>query len=148
MGAFRAPGLSALFLRAVIVVAALVASVSLQVCPLLAADSAAQSPGMLSVVRLQLKWKHQFQFAGYYAAVEKGYFAKEGLSVQLIEGVPGFTPSERLFTGQADYAVDSTAILLLRQKGVKVVALAAVFQHSPNILLTRRDSGLTTPQSL
>nr|WP_272881492.1 ABC transporter substrate-binding protein [Fundidesulfovibrio soli] len=135
-------------MRAAAALVALVACVSVQVIPVLAADKAAQSPVSLSDVRLQLKWKHQFQFAGYYAAVEKGFFAKEGLNVQLIEGFPGFAPSERLFTGQADYAVDTTAILLERQKGAKVVALAAIFQHSPNILLTRRDSGLTTPQSL
>ncbi|MFP5223757.1 MAG: ABC transporter substrate-binding protein [Acidobacteriota bacterium] len=113
-----------------------------------ASDSKNISHGQPSLIRLQLKWKHQFQFAGYYAAIEKGFFAREGLRVELIEGVPGFTPSERLFTGEADYAVDSTAILLQRQKGRKVVALAVIFQHSPNILLTRRDKSLTTPQSL
>ncbi len=113
-----------------------------------ASDSKNTSHGQPALVRLQLKWKHQFQFAGYYAAIEKGFFTREGLRVELIEGVPGFTPSERLFTGQADYAVDSTAIILQRQKGWKVVALAAIFQHSPNIVMTRRDSGLTTPQSL
>ncbi|WP_243312857.1 ABC transporter substrate-binding protein [Fundidesulfovibrio agrisoli] len=147
-GASPGAGLSALILRAVMVIAVLFASLPLQASPLLAAEPSNSPPGLLTDVRLQLKWKHQFQFAGYYAAVTKGFFAKEGLNVQLVEGVPGLTPSERLFTGQADYAVDSTAILLLRQKGVKVVALAAIFQHSPNILLTRRDSGLTTPQSL
>ncbi|WP_243358726.1 ABC transporter substrate-binding protein [Fundidesulfovibrio terrae] len=119
-------------------------------CPLAAraADAPGDAQPSPNTVRLQLKWKHQFQFAGYYAAVEKGFFAKEGLRVELIEGQPGLTPSERLFTGQADYAVDSTSILLQRQEGRKVVALAAVFQHSPNILLTRRDKGLGTPQSL
>jgi len=114
----------------------------------LASDTKSSSHGQPALVRLQLKWKHQFQFAGYYAAIEKGFFTREGLRVELIEGVPGLTPSERLFTGQAEYAVDSTAIILQRQKGRKVVALAAIFQHSPNIVMTRRDSGLTTPQSL
>jgi len=113
-----------------------------------ASDSKSTTHGQLAPIRLQLKWKHQFQFAGYYAAIEKGFFAREGLRVELLEGVPGFTPSERLFTGQAEYAVDSTAILLQRQSGWKVVALAAIFQHSPNIVMTRRDRGLTTPQSL
>ncbi len=36
-------------------------------------------------MRLQLKWVHQFQFAGYYAAIEQGYYAEEGLDVELIE---------------------------------------------------------------
>ena len=127
----------------------LLAACSLLCLPLAqAADQKEASHGQPSLVRLQLKWKHQFQFAGYYAAIERGFFAREGLRVELLEGVPGFTPSERLFTGQAEYAVDSTAILLQRHKGRKVVALAAIFQHSPNIVMTRRDSGLTTPQSL
>ena len=39
----------------------------------------------LEKVRLQLKWFHQFQFAGYYAAIEQGYYAEEGLDVELIE---------------------------------------------------------------
>jgi ABC-type nitrate/sulfonate/bicarbonate transport system substrate-binding protein len=42
----------------------------------------------IEVVHLQLPWKHQFQFAGYYAALEKGYYAKAGLSVVIHEGTP------------------------------------------------------------
>jgi ABC-type nitrate/sulfonate/bicarbonate transport system substrate-binding protein len=58
--------------------------------------------GGLTPVRLQLKWRHQFQFAGYYAAEAKGYFAREGLAVTFLESWPGLTPSEQLFTGAAD----------------------------------------------
>lgn len=102
----------------------------------------------LENVRLQLKWRHQFQFAGYYAAIEKGYFADEGLAVELIEGRPGFSPVDELLSNKADFAIDSPAVLIKRQQGMPLVVVAAIFQHSPTVIITRRDSGLATPQSL
>jgi len=99
-------------------------------------------------VRLQLKWRHQFQFAGYYAAIEKGYFRAEGLEVELVEGKPGLDPIAELLAGKVDFAIESPAVLVKRQQGHPLVVIAAIFQHSPNMILTRRDSGLFTPQSL
>lgn len=102
----------------------------------------------LDVVRLQLKWRHQFQFAGYYAAIAKGFYEREGLKVQLIEGYPGVVPTEEVLAERADFGVDSASILLHYSEGKPVVALAAVFQHSATVVLTRKDSGLFTPQDL
>ncbi|PKN40840.1 MAG: diguanylate cyclase [Deltaproteobacteria bacterium HGW-Deltaproteobacteria-18] len=99
-------------------------------------------------VRLQLKWRHQFQFAGYYAAVDQGYFEDEGLQVELLEGAPGLDPSASLVSGEADYAVDSPAILIKRQEGRPLVALAAIFQHSPNVMMTLKDAHLDSPHDL
>ncbi len=99
-------------------------------------------------VRLQLKWRHQFQFAGYYAAIAKGYFGDEGLTVELFEGRPGIHPVEELLAGRVDFAIDSPAVIIKRQQGMPLVAVAAIFQHSPTVVITRRDSGLNTPQSL
>ncbi|MDK9708934.1 MAG: EAL domain-containing protein [Desulforhopalus sp.] len=102
----------------------------------------------LQKVRLQLKWRHQFQFAGYYAAVEKGYFRDAGLEVELIEGRPGITPFAELLSGKVEFAIESPAIITKSQHGIPIVAIAAIFQHSPTIILTRADSGLTSPKSL
>lgn len=102
----------------------------------------------LETIRLQLKWRHQFQFAGYYAAIAKGYFRDEGLAVELIEGRPGFSPADELLAGKADFAIDSPAILIKRQQGIPLVAVAAIFQHSPTVIITRSDRSLPTPQSL
>lgn len=102
----------------------------------------------LERIRLQLKWYHQFQFAGYYAAIEKGYFRNEGLEVELIEGRPGFSPVDELLAGRADLAIDSPAVLIQRQQGKPIVALAAVFQHSPAVIMTLSANRLDTPQSL
>ena len=99
-------------------------------------------------VRLQLKWHHQFQFAGYYAAVEQGYFREAGLEVELLPARPGLISTESLFTGQAEYAVGSPSVLLERQQGHPLVVLATVFQHSATVLLVRKDSGLATPHDV
>jgi diguanylate cyclase (GGDEF)-like protein/PAS domain S-box-containing protein len=106
------------------------------------------STGLHKKIRLQLKWRHQFQFAGYYAAVEKGFFRDKGLDVQLIEGRPGINPVEELLSGKVDFIIDSPAVLIKRQQHMSLVVLAAIFQHSPEVIITQGDSGLTTPQSL
>ncbi len=99
-------------------------------------------------VTLQLKWKHQFQFAGYYAAIKKGYYPKEGLDVVLIEGKPGGNEVEDVLSGNANYGVGMSDILLSKFQGKPVVLLANIFQHSPVTLLTTRKSGYTSPQDL
>jgi len=99
-------------------------------------------------IRLQLKWRHQFQFAGYYAAVSQGYFREEGLEVEIVEGAPGLAPASTLLSGQAEFAVDSPAILIRRHQGEPLVALAAIFQHSPNVLMTLQGSRLDSPHDL
>ncbi|GAV20812.1 two-component system, sporulation sensor kinase C [Mariprofundus micogutta] len=101
-------------------------------------------------VRLHLKWKHQFQFAGYYMAFEKGYYAAEGLNVELAEGGPSHSLMEELMQGQTQYIVADTGALLHRAEGKPVVVLANIFQHSPVILLMRSDQGVSykTPADL
>lgn len=89
-------------------------------------------------VVLQLKWLHQFQFAGYYAAIEKGYYREAGLEVELREAVSGKDPMEEVVAGRADFGVGTTDILLMRDRGEKVVVLAAIMQHSPLALMARR----------
>jgi len=93
----------------------------------------------LEHVALQLKWSHAFQFAGYYAAVEKGYYREAGLDVQLLEATPGADPLESVLTNQAQYGVGTSSLLLARKAGKPVVVLAAIFQHSPLVLVARQD---------
>lgn len=102
----------------------------------------------LEKVRLQLKWQHQFQFAGYYAAVEQGYYREAGLEVELIEAVPERDPVQAVLTGEAEFGVGNSDLLLLRAAGHPVVVLAAIFQHSPLLLVTRAASGVTDLQGL
>ncbi|MEQ9328049.1 MAG: ABC transporter substrate-binding protein [Rhodospirillales bacterium] len=92
-------------------------------------------------VVLQLKWLHQFQFAGYYAAIEKGFYREAGLEVELREAKTGMDPMAEVIAGRADFGVGTTDILLMRDRGEPVVVLAAIMQHSPLALMTRRDGG-------
>ncbi|MEQ8350326.1 MAG: ABC transporter substrate-binding protein [Leptospiraceae bacterium] len=107
------------------------------------------APGaVLEPVRLQLKWKHQFQFAGYYAAVEKGFYREAGLDVEILEAQEGQETIERVLDGHAEFGVGTTDLVLMHQKGEPVVVLAVIFQHSPLALLLRKDSGIQTLHGL
>ena len=99
-------------------------------------------------VVLQLAWKHQFQFAGYYAALEKGYYRDAGLRVTLVQGGEGRFAREELLNGRAQYGVAGAELILHRAAGDPFVVLAPIFQHSPSILLTRADSAIASFQDL
>jgi len=90
-------------------------------------------------VALQLKWKHQFQFAGYYAAAEKGFYREAGFSVVLIEAAEGTDPIDEVLAGRAQYGVGASELALRRGQGQPIVVLAVVLQHSPLVLLARGD---------
>jgi diguanylate cyclase (GGDEF)-like protein/PAS domain S-box-containing protein len=108
--------------------------------PLYADAESGKAKSHDSVV-LQLKWKHQFQFAGYYAAKAQGYYEDAGLNIEIREH-QGRAPIEVLLSGGAQYAVSGADVVINRAKGYPVVALAAIFQHSPYALLVRADSGI------
>lgn len=93
----------------------------------------------LESVTLQLKWRHQFQFAGYYAALEQGYYREAGLDVQFVEATPATNVVDEVIAGRAHFGVGTSDLLLSRRRS-PVVALAVIFQHSPQILLAREDS--------
>ena len=88
-------------------------------------------------VALQLNWKHQFQFAGYYAAVEKGFYREAGFSVVLIEASAGIDPIDEVLAGRAQYGVGASELALRRGQGRPIVVLAAILQHSPLVILAR-----------
>ena len=100
------------------------------------------------VIKLQLKWLHQFQFAGYYMALEKGYYADSGLDVEIRQAGKGVNPIEALLKGEVDYAVSGSDALIAKSQGKPVVALAAISNESPLSLLVRRDSGIKNAQDL
>ena len=96
----------------------------------------------LEKATLQLKWLHHFQFAGYYAAQEKGFYRDAGLDVTIREGGPDTEVEKEVTTGRADFGVGTSALLLNRARGEDLVVLGQIFQHSPAILLTPRRTGI------
>lgn len=98
----------------------------------------------LEPVRLQLKYRHGFQFAGYYAAKIRGFYEDAGLDVTILEAVRGVYPVEVVLSGEAEYGVMAEELLVERALGKPVVVMGAIYQHSPYILLTLKDSGIRT----
>ncbi|HYN78824.1 MAG TPA: ABC transporter substrate-binding protein [Lamprocystis sp. (in: g-proteobacteria)] len=93
-------------------------------------------------MRLQLKWTHQFQFAGYYAAQAQGYYREAGLDVSLIPASPRQDAVAAVISGQAEFGVGTADLLLRRARGQPVVVLAVIFQHSALALLSLPRSGI------
>ena len=94
-------------------------------------------------VTLQLKWVTQGQFAGYYAALQQGYYEDEGLNVTIKPGGPDIVPEQVVLGGQADFGInwlDNT--LATRDQGGKIVNIAQVFARSGMTELTWADTGL------
>jgi class 3 adenylate cyclase/ABC-type nitrate/sulfonate/bicarbonate transport system substrate-binding protein len=96
----------------------------------------------LDPVSVQLKWKHQFQFAGYYAALEQGFYRAGGLDVTIREGGPGVDVAETVASGMADFGVCNASVLREWTVGRRLVVLAAIFQRSPAVILVARRADI------
>ncbi|SFL82316.1 GGDEF domain-containing protein [Rugamonas rubra] len=102
----------------------------------------------LDAVTLQLKWSHAFQFAGYYAAQQLGYYREAGLDVRIEAGGGGVDTLQRVLDGRAQFGVGTSSLLLARKAGKPVVALAVIFQHSPSVLLVAQSAMHSGPRDL
>jgi PAS domain S-box-containing protein len=94
----------------------------------------------LEQVTLQLKWTHAFQFAGYYAAKELGYYREAGLDVSIRESLPDVDPVKEVLEGKAEFGVGTSSLLLQRKAGKPLVVLAVIFQHSAYVLIARQQT--------
>ena len=99
-------------------------------------------------VTLQLNWLNQFQFAGYYMAKEKGFYNEVGLDVDIKEFSANTNLAEVIKTKKADFAVGRSSLLIDKINGEDVVALGAIFQESPLVLLVRKDSNINSVKDL
>jgi diguanylate cyclase (GGDEF)-like protein/PAS domain S-box-containing protein len=101
-----------------------------------------------TAVTLQLRWHHAFQFAGYYAAIEKGYYKDVGLVVRLKDARPGLDVVDEVVSGRAEFGVGNSGLLIDRLAGKPVVVVATIFQHSPLVLLARREQAVPSVHDL
>jgi NitT/TauT family transport system substrate-binding protein len=107
----------------------------------------AASPVMAEEVKLQLQWVTQAQFAGYYVALDKGYYTDEGLDVTILPGGPDIAPPQVLAGGGADVMLNwMPSALAAREKGLAVVNIAQPFKSSGLMLTCWKDTGITSPQ--
>ncbi len=103
-------------------------------------------PGHDKVI-LQLKWKHQFQFAGYYAALEKGFYSNARLDVEIRE-ISDNSPIIEVIEGEAHFGIGSGELIASYMNGKPVVLLASIFQHSPSVIIVKENSDIYNPHDL
>jgi NitT/TauT family transport system substrate-binding protein len=97
-------------------------------------------------VTLQLKWVTQAQFAGYYVALENGFYEEEGLDVTINAGGPDIAPPQVIAGGGADVIVEwMPAALAAREQGLPLVNIAQPFVRSGMMLTCLAETGITAP---
>ena len=100
----------------------------------------------LEKVSLQLHWKYQFEFAGFIAAKEKGFYKDAGLDVELREYKNGIDIEKDVITGKATYGIYNSLALLEYLRGEPLVLLSSYFKRAALVLVTKPD--IKTPKDL
>ena len=116
-------------------------------------DSAGSGSGgsgdEVTPVTLQLQWVAQAQFAGYYAAVEQGFYEEEGLDVTIAEGGPDIVPQDVLAAGDVDYAISWVPkVLGSIEQGAGITNVAQIFERSATTQISFKDRGIESPEDL
>ncbi len=93
-------------------------------------------------VSLQLLWKHQFEFAGFYMAKEKGFYKDLNLDVEIKEFKFGTNITNDVQSGKSTFGVAYPNIILDKSNGAKITLLSSIFQFSPHVLITLKSSGI------
>ncbi|MCB0062576.1 MAG: ABC transporter substrate-binding protein, partial [Caldilineaceae bacterium] len=108
-------------------------------------DDVAAENMELTPIRLQLQWVTQSQFAGYYAALEQGFYADEGLDVTILEGAVEIVPQQVVAAGDAEFGIAWVPKMLAsREQGADLVNIAQIFQRSGTLQVGWADSGITS----
>ena len=128
--------------RAIRTVAAIVAL--LLVAAACGDDKGSTASGDLTKVKLQLQWFTQAQFAGYFAAVDQGYYKAQGLDVSIVEGGVDIVPQKVLADGQVDFALAWVPkALASREAGADIVDVGQVFQRSGTLQVSFKEKNIT-----
>ncbi len=126
-----------------------VGSIIFVLCLVMAVYGVEAREDALRKVRFLPQWIHQAQFAGFYAAFEKGFYREKGLDVEIMRGGPDLPGSEMLADGKADFA---TMFLFrgitVRTQGLRLVNIAQIVQKSAYMLVARKSSGISRPEDL
>jgi polar amino acid transport system substrate-binding protein len=92
-----------------------------------------------TTVKLQLFWHHQFEFAGFYAAIEQGYFEKYNIKVELLDYEAMLDAKDVVLSGKAHFGLAGTDLIESYHKGKDVTLLASYFKQSPLTIITQPE---------
>ena len=99
-------------------------------------------------ITLQLNWLHQFQFAGYYAAKEKGFYSELGLDVEIKPRDINIDNVQQVINNEAQYGVADSILFLYKSRNEPVVIISPILQHSPSVLVSLKSSEINSPYDL
>ena len=99
-------------------------------------------------ITLQLDWLHQFQFAGYYIAKEKGFYDNNNLDVTIKEFSNNINLVESVLASKNTYAVGKSSLIIDKLNNKNIILLAAIYQNSPMVLLTLKNSNINSISDL
>ena len=98
----------------------------------------------LEKVSLQLHWKQQFEFAGYFIAKEKGFFKDVGIDVDILEYHNGINLTQSVISKEHTFAIGYSNTILDEINTNKIVLLSANFQSSPHVLVSLKSSNINS----
>jgi NitT/TauT family transport system substrate-binding protein len=108
-----------------------------------------EASGELDKLTLQLKWLPQSQFMGYYVAAEKGYYEEEGIDIEILPGGSDIIPEQNVYNGVANIGVTWVSSLMTYQaQGYELQEIAQVFQKSGLLLVSKKETGISTAADL
>ncbi len=108
-------------------------------------DSEAAADGELADVKLTLQWVTQAQFAGYYAALDQGFYAEEGINLTIQPGGPDVNNLQLLISGDTDIAIQQFGrVLASRAEGAEIVSMGSVFERGAYRLAYFEDNGISS----
>lgn len=112
-------------------------------------ESGSQDSGELTPVSLQLQWLTQAQFAGYFAALDQGYYEEEGIDLDIIESGGDIVPQDALAAGEVDFAIAWVPkVLGSIEQGAGITNIAQIFERSGTLQVAFADSGITGVEDL
>ena len=112
------------------------------------ASAAIRAENILNLLTLALPVSQPSQLAGYYMAQHKGFFTERGLEVRFISSAASQAIAELVTMDAAEYGVGNSSLLIAKANGADIVAMAAIFQHSPAALLTLKKNAINQPGEL
>lgn len=99
-------------------------------------------------VTLQLDWLHQFQFAGYYIAKEKGYYEENNIDVTIKEFDYKTDLIKNVLEKEGNYSVGKSSLIIDKMQGKDIVLISAIYQSSPMVLISLKNNNIETIQDL
>lgn len=122
------------YLRTFVLLTSLLLSVSANA----ASQAEIPSDSSSDALTVQVNWNHQFQFAGFYAAIKQGYYQEAGLNVKIKDWQPGIRVMDEVVSGRADIGVGYSSMIADYAKGAPIKLIMSSFQFSPMVLLSHQ----------